>query len=174
MDSESKIDKGLLLQLLNDLDAECDTTTRLYVVGGAAMVLQGIKEWTKDVDLVNPLTGKLFHRAPGVGSKYHLPEGWLNDALAGFMEIPYEHMTLGWMGNYLQVFQLSPAYLFFMKASVLNSDRHLADLISIIKSQGWDMDCAELCYKTLSDGKPLPSMAYFHIRYALSDNDSSF
>ena len=58
----------------------------LYVVGGAAMALAyDERRATRDVDAVFVPKNEVYAAALRVAARLELPEGWLNDAVKGFL-----------------------------------------------------------------------------------------
>jgi hypothetical protein len=49
---EALLRQQYLLQELDRIDAELKRRLQIYMIGGGAMALQGIKEATKDVDII--------------------------------------------------------------------------------------------------------------------------
>lgn len=165
-DSVGKINKAILLELLNELDAVCVDRVDLVVVGGAAMVLHGCKEWTKDIDSITQLPDTLFFKTPTMGYRHGLPATWLNDSLWGFETVAEEHLVPMWSGKHLIVFCPSVPYMFKMKASIANTDRHLSDVSALAKVAGFSLKEAEAFFRE-STGTPLPGLVYYHLVYTL-------
>ena len=74
------------LAALGEELAMSGVTADLYVVGGAAIVLAyDERRSTRDVDAVFVPKVEVYRAAARVGEDLHLPEGWLNDAVKGFL-----------------------------------------------------------------------------------------
>src|SRR5947209_3790376 len=59
---------------------------RLFVVGGAAMALAfDARRMTRDIDAVFEPKAEVYHAAEDVAARLGLPDGWLNDAVKGFV-----------------------------------------------------------------------------------------
>lgn len=76
----------LALTALGEDLAERDLRADLYVVGGAAMALAyDERRATRDVDAVFAPKTEVYAAAARVAERLGLPEGWLNDAVKGFL-----------------------------------------------------------------------------------------
>lgn len=78
-----------IIHALTALGAELATsgvTADLYVVGGAAIALAyDERRSTRDVDAIFVPKVEVYRAAARVGVDLQLPEGWLNDAVKGFL-----------------------------------------------------------------------------------------
>lgn len=69
--------------------AERGLVADLYVVGGAAIALAyDERRATRDIDAVFAPKNEVYAAAARVGAALDLPEGWLNDAVKGFLQGP--------------------------------------------------------------------------------------
>lgn len=69
-------------------------TGDIYVVGGAAIALAyDERRATKDIDAVFAPKAEIYSAAADVGERLNLPEGWLNDAVKGFLLGPDRFRT---------------------------------------------------------------------------------
>ena len=69
--------------------AESGLVADLYVVGGAAIALAyDERRATRDIDAVFVPKNEVYAAAARVGAALDLPEGWLNDAVKGFLQGP--------------------------------------------------------------------------------------
>jgi hypothetical protein len=76
---------GLLTELGRRLVAR-DTCGEMYVVGGAAIALAfDERRTTRDVDAVFEPKTVIYALARQLGEERHLEDGWLNDAVKGFL-----------------------------------------------------------------------------------------
>ncbi len=79
---------GALAALGADL-AEHGLVADLYVVGGAAIALAyDERRATRDIDAVFAPKNEVYAAAARVAAALELPEGWLNDAVKGFLQGP--------------------------------------------------------------------------------------
>ena len=78
-----------IIAALTDLATELHrrgTSADMYVVGGAAIALAfDERRATRDIDAVFEPQSAVYEAAATVGQKRGLPEGWLNDAVKGFL-----------------------------------------------------------------------------------------
>ncbi len=75
-----------VLAALGEELARSGVTADLYVVGGAAIALAyDERRSTRDVDAVFVPKVEVYRAAARVGEDLRLPEGWLNDAVKGFL-----------------------------------------------------------------------------------------
>ncbi len=69
--------------------AERGLVADLYVVGGAAIALAyDERRATRDIDAVFAPKSEVYAAAARVGAALDLPDGWLNDAVKGFLQGP--------------------------------------------------------------------------------------
>jgi hypothetical protein len=69
--------------------AERGLVADLYVVGGAAIALAyDERRATRDIDAVFAPKNVVYAAAARVGAALDLPDGWLNDAVKGFLQGP--------------------------------------------------------------------------------------
>ena len=84
------MDRDEILSALTTLAAELDrrgVSAEMYVVGGAAIALAfDERRSTRDVDAVFEPKSVVYEAAAVVAEEQGLPEGWLNDAVKGFLE----------------------------------------------------------------------------------------
>ncbi len=88
----------------------------LYVVGGGAMALAyDARRATRDVDGVFAPKAEIYAAAREVAAEFGLPEGWLNDAVKGFLAGPDPDAVPVLDRPGLRVLAASPRYLLAMK-----------------------------------------------------------
>lgn len=81
--------------------AENGLVADLYIVGGAAIALAyDERRATRDIDAVFAPKNEVYAAAARVGAVLDLPDGWLNDAVKGFLQGPdtFPTMTLDMPG----------------------------------------------------------------------------
>lgn len=83
------MERDEIVGALTDLAAELErrgTSAEMYVVGGAAIALAfDERRATRDIDAVFEPKNTVYEAAATVGEKRGLPDGWLNDAVKGFL-----------------------------------------------------------------------------------------
>jgi hypothetical protein len=83
------MERAEILAALTDLAAELQrrgTSADMYVVGGAAIALAfDERRATRDIDAVFEPKNAVYEAAAVVGEMRGLPDGWLNDAVKGFL-----------------------------------------------------------------------------------------
>lgn len=88
----------------------------LYVVGGAALALAyDARRATRDVDAVFAPKEAIYREAREVAAEFGLPEGWLNDAVKGFLAGPDPEAVPVLDLPGLRVMAASPRHLLAMK-----------------------------------------------------------
>ena len=104
-----------LLRRLNERLGREDVAGELYVVGGAVMTLAfAARPSTKDVGAVFVPTDVVRRLARVMAADEGLDEGWLNDAVKGFLS-PSGEFTPWLELDHLKVFVATPEYLLAMK-----------------------------------------------------------
>lgn len=91
------MDRAEILRLLAELGGELERRGLigdLYVVGGAAIALAfDARRSTRDIDAIFSPKADIYAAAAEIGDRYQLPEGWLNDAVKGFLLGPDPYPT---------------------------------------------------------------------------------
>jgi Nucleotidyltransferase of unknown function (DUF6036) len=84
------MDRNEIIGALTALAAELErrgVSAEMYVVGGAAIALVlDERRATRDIDAVFEPKNVVYEAAAVVAEQLGLPEGWLNDAVKGFLE----------------------------------------------------------------------------------------
>jgi hypothetical protein len=111
----------------------------IVLYGGAAMVLAlKARPSTKDVDAVFIPKKMIYQAAKEVEERYGAPEGWLNDAVKGFISLREERDPYKDFPN-LKVFTATPEYLLAMKCLSLRiglGSRDVEDIRFLIRHLG--------------------------------------
>lgn len=104
-----------LLELLNDRLAAEGALGEVYVVGGAVMCLAfSARPSTADVDALFVPKETIHRLARAVGRDAGVDEGWLTDAVKGFLSDRGEFLP--WLElSHLKVYTPVPEYLLAMK-----------------------------------------------------------
>ena len=83
------MDRNGILEALTALAGELErrgVSAEMYVVGGAAIALAfDERRATRDIDAVFEPKAVVYEAAAVVAERLGLPEGWLNDAVKGFL-----------------------------------------------------------------------------------------
>jgi hypothetical protein len=105
-----------LLHLLADRLARQGLQGEMYVVEGAAIALAfDERRSTRDIDAVFEPKRAIYDAAAEIANERGLPEGWLNDAVKGFLSRPDEAATAVLELPGLRVATASPRILLAMK-----------------------------------------------------------
>jgi hypothetical protein len=108
-----------IVELLTELGSRLAVQAiegEMYVVGGAAIALAfDSRRSTQDIDAVFEPKAEIYEAAAAVASERGLPDGWLNDAVKGFLTSadPESPLVLEVAG--LRVSTASPRILLAMK-----------------------------------------------------------
>ena len=118
-----------LLQMLAERLAAKGLEGEMYVVGGAAIALAfDERRSTRDVDAVFEPKRAIYDAAAEIADELGLPEGWLNDAVKGFLTGPDEEATPVLELPGLRVATASPRILLAMKVLAHRAGEDDADV----------------------------------------------
>ena len=116
---EREFTKARIQHALQALGAELTregVRAQIFIVGGAAMALAySTRRVTKDIDAVFEPKQAVYAAAARVAEELGLPEGWLNDAVKGFMPGPDDAPRPVPVIEGIEVTTASPRYLLAMK-----------------------------------------------------------
>lgn len=119
------------LARLSDVLARQNTVGEIVLFGGAAMVLaHRARVSTKDVDAVFVPKAEVYAAAAEVTRDHGAPEGWLNDAVKGFLGDRVETRPLLDLPH-LKVFVAVPEYLLAMKCMSMRIGKDETDIRDI-------------------------------------------
>lgn len=108
-----------------------DIVGEIVLFGGAAMVLaHQARVSTKDVDAVFAPKDVVYAAAAEVTRDHGAPEGWLNDAVKGFLSTQGQTQLLFDFPN-LKVFVAAPEYLLAMKCMSMRIGKDETDIRDI-------------------------------------------
>jgi Nucleotidyltransferase of unknown function (DUF6036) len=146
-------DRDKLIELLTELGRRLTAkgvAGRLYVVGGAAMVLEfDTRRATRDIDAIFHPQTTVADEAASMATDLGLPPGWLSSAAQAFIPLPdNDPVSLDVEG--LQVALSSPANLLAMKMAA-GRPQDITDLVVLfrhlkIRSPQQAVDIAERMY----------------------------
>jgi hypothetical protein len=113
------MDRHEILELLTELGrrlAARGIEGEMYVVGGAAIALAyDERRSTQDVDAVFEPKQAVYAAAAEIAAERSLPDGWLNDAVKGFLAVADEEAAAVLEVPGLRVSSASPRVLLAMK-----------------------------------------------------------
>jgi hypothetical protein len=119
------------LSRLSDLLGRQNLVGEVVLFGGAAMVLaHQARVSTKDVDALFIPKAAVYAAAAEVTREYGAPEGWLNDAVKGFLSDKAETRPLLDLPH-LKVFVAVPEYLLAMKCMSMRIGKDETDIRDI-------------------------------------------
>lgn len=116
---------------LSEVLARRNVVGELVLFGGAAMVLaHKARVSTKDVDAVFKPKDAVYQAAAEVARDHGADEGWLNDAVKGFLSSRGETQPLLDLPN-LKIFVAVPEYLLAMKCMSMRIGKDETDIRDI-------------------------------------------
>lgn len=149
------LDAAAIHRLLVDLDAELaarGARGELFLVGGAAIALcYDTRRATRDLDAVFAPTEVIRAAARAVAQRHDLAEGWLNDAVKGFL--PGEDLDRHryYEGTALTVDVGSARYLLAMKLFASRFEYDADDIALLYRQLG---------FSTVEQGLDVVAAAY--------------
>lgn len=161
MDRDEIVDA--LTALAADLHAS-GVTAEMYVVGGAAIALAfDQRRATRDIDAVFEPKSAVYDAAARVGTERGLPDGWLNDAVKGFLEGPDPDATpiLDLPG--LRCLAASPEVLLALKVLAHRTGEDEEDLRLLADALGLDRAEQVLAIAERTYGDRLDPAARFFV-----------
>ena len=104
----------------------------ILLFGGAAMVLAfNARSSTKDVDAIFRPKKEIYAISEKIAHKHHLPEGWLNDSVKGFITSNSFKQNLFIRHKNLSVYIPDPQYLLAMKCMSMRIGMESSDIDDI-------------------------------------------
>ncbi len=111
--NDTKINSiDVLRQLFGEIDSRLRTPLKVYAIGGANLIWQGISRPTEDVDVIFPehFSDEMAWAIQKIGEKHGLGAAWMNTKPAHYKQ----YLPKGWKrraikifeGEYLHVFAL--------------------------------------------------------------------
>lgn len=104
----------------------------ILLFGGAAMILGWkARQPTRDIDAVFEPAAKIRRLAKEMADEEGLPEGWLNDAVKGFIDLApskKDFQKVVFSTEYLHIYTPPPEYLIAMKALSARTGPEHADV----------------------------------------------
>jgi hypothetical protein len=131
----TNLSKKQILRCLEELSAEMGKQNlkgEILLFGGAAMVLAfNARSSTKDVDAIFRPKKEIYAISKKIARKHHLPEGWLNDSVKGFITSDSFKQNLFIRYKNLAVYTPEPQYLLAMKCMSMRIGLESSDIDDI-------------------------------------------
>ena len=170
------MDRTEILRALRALGAELESrgiTADLYVVGGAAIALAyDDRRSTRDIDAIFVPKSEVYDAAARVRDTLDLPEGWLNDAVKGFLlgPDPFPTEVLELPGLRCEV--ASPEMVLVLKCLAHRVGEDDDDVRLLAAAAGLhDADgVLDLVERTVRDPKLLTAQVEFFVRAVLDED----
>lgn len=159
--------------LLGDLDDELvrrGARADLFLVGGAAIaVAYDSQRSTRDLDAVFEPTTVVGEAAGVVGRSRGLPDGWLNDAVKGFLPGPDPEVRRYFEGAALNVDVASARYLLALKLFASRVETDADDIAFLYGQVGFttveeELDLVASTYR----GRPIAARTQFLLEEIVS------
>jgi hypothetical protein len=142
------------LQALGDQLTREGVRGQIFIVGGAAMALAySTRRVTKDIDAVFEPKNAIYAAAAKVAEAQDLPEGWLNDAVKGFMPGADEHPRPLPDVAGIEITTASPQFLLAMKLMAMRFGEDDEDIEILLRE--CDLHSAEEALDLLARLYPL-------------------
>jgi hypothetical protein len=129
---EHPFDRTTIIGAFEELSlvlAEREIEARVFVVGGAAMILAyGERRMTRDVDAIFEPKEAVYAAARDVGLSKGWPDDWLNDAAKGFAPGHEPDQRVVFRTGNLEVAVASPEYLLAMKLLASRPNQDVDDI----------------------------------------------
>jgi hypothetical protein len=134
------LDRDTALAALSELASvleKAGVEGRVYVVGGAAMLLAyGSTRSTRDIDAVFEPTEPVRASVAEVGQRLGLPDDWLNDAVKGFVPGTDPEAVPIFRRPGLEVAAASARFLLGMKLLAARVERDTDDILALARLLG--------------------------------------
>jgi hypothetical protein len=134
------LDRDTALAALSELASvleKAGVEGRVYVVGGAAMLLAyGSTRSTRDIDAVFEPTEPVRASVTEVGQRLGLPDDWLNDAVKGFVPGTDPEAVPIFRRPGLEVAAASARFLLGMKLLAARVERDTDDILALARLLG--------------------------------------
>ena len=166
------MDRGEIIAALTALAGELErrgVVAEMYVVGGAAIALAfDERRATRDIDAVFEPKDVVYEAAAVIAEQLHLPGGWLNDAVKGFLEgdDPTATPVLDLPG--LRCLTASPETLLALKVLAHRIGEDEADLRLLAGELGLDTSDEVLAIAERTYGDRLDPAARFFVEQVFS------
>lgn len=129
------ISKKQILRYLEELSLAMEKKGlkgEILLFGGAAMVLAfDARSSTKDVDAIFRPKKEIYAISKEIAGRHHLPEGWLNDSVKGFIRSDFFKQNLFIRYSNLSIYIPEPQYLLAMKCMSMRIGVESSDIDDI-------------------------------------------
>lgn len=136
------MDRSEIIKLLTELGARLASRGlegEMYVVGGAAIALAfDERRATRDIDAVFEPKASIYEVARAMSDEQGLPQGWLNDAVMGFLAGPDPDAGTVLEVPGLRVAAASPRMLLALKVLAHRVGEDEADVLLLATALGID------------------------------------
>ena len=125
-----------LLNKLNLLLENDDLNATIYVYGGYALAIHGIRNSTMDIDGIFEPKMDVYKYVKQIAEEENIPKDWINDGIKGFINDKNEVNFYKSYSN-IDIYVASKEYLLYMKLlAISNSKRQkdIEDLFALIES----------------------------------------
>jgi len=171
------VDRAEILRSLAALGADLQQrglTADLYVVGGAAIALAyDDRRSTRDIDALFVPKAEVYAAATRVRDRLDLPEGWLNDAVKGFLlgPDPFKTEVVEFPGVRCEV--ASPEMVLVLKCLAHRVGEDDDDVRLLARSAGLTDPGAvlDLVERTVGDRGLLTPAVEFFVRAVLEESE---
>jgi hypothetical protein len=134
------LDRDAALAALTELAAELESEglhARIYVVGGAAMMLaHGAQRTTRDIDAAFEPTGPVRRAVEHVAERLGLPDDWLNDSVKRFVPGTDPDAIPVFSRPGLEVAAASARFMLGMKLLAARVERDTDDIVALARLLG--------------------------------------
>jgi len=152
------------LQALGDELSGQGVRGQIFIVGGAAMALAySTRRVTKDIDAVFEPKSAIYIAAAKVAEDLGLPEGWLNDAVKGFMPGEDEQARPVPDITGIEISTASPRYLLAMKLMAMRFGEDDEDIEILVRECGLHsaQEALDLLEHMYPQQEPPPKTRFF-------------
>jgi Nucleotidyltransferase of unknown function (DUF6036) len=167
------VDRAEIVDLLSLLARRLESRAiagEMYVVGGAAIALAfDERRSTRDIDAVFEPKRAVYDAAAEIAEERGLPEGWLNDAVKGFLTAPDEAAISILELPGLRVATASPRILLAMKVLAHRTGEDEADVRLLAGELGLESAAEVLAVATDVYGDRLDAAARFFVEQLFAE-----
>jgi len=171
-----KIDRSMILQLLQELAQELDASglrLKIVVIGGAAIAIaHNVSRVTDDVDAYYPYADKVNAMAAQIGERHGLDASWFNNkaqVFAPLLNQTPEHTPIINVGS-IEISIGDPHYILAMKILASRTRKDRDDIVLLCKECGiTSAQQAVQVFKEYYPYEPVTTKAMALLRSVLPD-----